>query len=332
MEWRRLLRLAGACWLDVALAWRFREHGLTAALPAVVREYLEGAEELGRLRAEEQMRQAGRIIAALNEAGLRPLVLKGTAAHLTGLYPPGARLCCDIDLLLPAGATEAAVDILRCHGYGEAAGSAAPVKPEAKHAPRLFHPDGMFGVELHRHLTQGLRAVLPADEALAAARPLPAGGPDALVLRSDHRIIHCIGHMIEDYWRGRQLSLRQFVELRELVHQAAAPLDWPDIAARFASARTSFQACLLLAERLVGLVPPPLPLDPAARLGAAANRWLFAAAPRASRAFAGMRGWMHEATRRRPAELLRRALTLRSPARKVAAMAQDLAVLADSLN
>ncbi len=332
MEWRRLLRLAGACWLDVALAWRSRVHGLTAVLPEPVREYLEGAEELGRLRAEDQMRQAGQVIAILNDAGLHPLVLKGTAAHLTGLYPPGARLCCDIDLLLPAEEMDVAASVLRRHGYGEGPGPAAPEKPEAKHAPRLFHPEGMFGVELHRHLTETLRTVLPAEEALAAACSLPRGGPHALVLRSDHRVIHCVAHLVEDYWRGRQLSLRQFVELRELVLQAAAPLDWPAIAARFAPARTSFHACLLLAERLVGLAPPPLRPGPAARLAAAANAMLFVRAPRASYRLAGLRGWMRLATRQPPAALVRKALTLRSPIRKVAAMAQDLTFLAGSLH
>jgi len=280
-DWWALLRIAGAFWLTGALAWRFREHGLTANLPAAVRDYADGAAELATLRALEQCRQVRRVALRLNDAGITPVVLKGTAAHLTRLYPdPGIRLCSDIDLLVPPAQLPEAVSVLRRAGYSE-----METEPEGldasrmKHHPRLSHPEESFGVDLHQYAVDiGFRSVLNTEAILADAAILP-GERNAMLLPSlDHRISHCILHLMADYRAGRHVALRQLLELRQLaLHGGAAP-DWPRIAGSFRQAghRAAFEHALILAKQFVALPLPPIDLGLEARLLAVYEKTLFA--------------------------------------------------------
>ncbi|WP_029010582.1 nucleotidyltransferase family protein [Azospirillum halopraeferens] len=271
-EWAAVLRLADASWLSGAMAWRVRTHGLTPRLPPAVRDYVDGAAELARQRAAAQVRQARRLTAHLNAAGLVPVFLKGTAALLDDLYPdPGVRLSSDIDLLLPADQVARALEVLRAAGYGGRGPRAPIMDPDGKHAPSLFHPAEPFAVEVHRHvLPEPLRRGLPADDALAAAVPL-AGPGEARVLSPEHRIVHCVLHMIEDHRSGRRIALRQLLELRELAARGGAEeMDRHRLARRFAAAGAgdAAAAILLLAASLVAMPLPPQRFRPAARLRA----------------------------------------------------------------
>lgn len=286
-EWTDLLRLANRLWLGGALEERLRAHGLAAAPPPAVRDHAEGVAELTRQRAAAQTRQALRLAARLNAEGMEPVFLKGTAALLDGLHPdPAARLCSDIDLLLPAGAVPGAVAALRAQGYTHDPRGPAAERPHDKHAPRLFHPREPFGVEIHRHLADAmLRPALAADEALAAAVPLAGGGVRMRVLRPDHRVRHCALHLIGDQRAGRPVALRQLVELDALLRRH--PPDWAGLAGAVARVRhgTRLEALLLLCAALLSTPLPPLCGGFAARALAEADRLGIVAVP----AFARLR-------------------------------------------
>ena len=272
-SWMALLRLAGQTWLIGALQWRLRALGLTEAAPPEILDYIGAAAQLARARAQDQVRQALEIARVLNSAGLEPVFLKGAAAQLTGLYPdPGARLSGDIDLLVAPSQLALATATLAAHGYAEASGKVTEGDSgQGKHAPRLFRADQRFGVEIHRAIISGRQAgTLTALEILASAEAIECDGVCCRAPRVDHRIMHCIIHLMGDYRLGAPVSVRQLLELRLLVEQAGPNLDWRAINQRFARSRRSADLgfCLLQAQRLVGLSPRQAPISFRARLWA----------------------------------------------------------------
>ncbi|MDR3515920.1 MAG: nucleotidyltransferase family protein [Azospirillaceae bacterium] len=280
--WCRFLELAGEAWLTTALDWRFRELGIAEAVPEDARTYAEGAAELGRIRTRRQCRQIRDLAALLNQTGLRPILLKGSAAHVTGLYPdPGARVCSDIDILLPAAEISTAVALLGQNGYAPGPGVHGQGVADPRHAPRLFHPAALFGVEIHHDLAdRSHRAVLPAAEAIRGAMPLEIDGVSVSVLRLDHRVVHCLLHLLEDNFYNGTIALRQLLELRQLARGLSDPA-WIGIAQRFhdAGAEADLEYGLLLASRLAGMPLPALRYRPQARLRAAIAATLFISAP-----------------------------------------------------
>lgn len=95
-------------------------------------------------RLDEQLARVARI---LNDRGIEPMVLKGTAHRLSGIYrDDGERISADIDLLVPEDRLGLAYAALRKAGYD-------PVEtiPESGlHAPALVKSGEMTSVELHR--------------------------------------------------------------------------------------------------------------------------------------------------------------------------------------
>jgi hypothetical protein len=267
-DWHGLLRLAGESWLLGALDWRCGVHDLRARLPEAVRDYIDGAAILVRDRTARQCAEIAWLAREFHGAGLRAVFLKGSVAQVTALYPdPGARICADIDLLLTRDNAEAAFHHLRRLGYTPqidepvAPGPLIGDHPLLRHLYRLIHPDRSFGVELHFSLDEGaLKTVLPPDEVLAAAETLMIDGTPITIPRHDHRIIHCVLHMLGNYAAGERIALRQLLELGELVARPGAQPDWTAISARFdrANGRLGLEFCLLTAHHLVGLSPPPI--------------------------------------------------------------------------
>lgn len=102
-EWEGLLHLSGEHLVVPQLRWALREQGLWAALPAEVADYLDAVYTLNLERncgCEEQLRE---LVTRLNGIGVVPVLLKGAAALIDGLYPTaGERMMSDLDVLVPA--------------------------------------------------------------------------------------------------------------------------------------------------------------------------------------------------------------------------------------
>ena len=88
-EWRSVLRLSSAHLVTPLLRWTFHEQGSISELPADVLEFLDAIYRLNleiNLVHEDQLAQ---LIQALNNIAVQPVLLKGAAALVRGLYPRG---------------------------------------------------------------------------------------------------------------------------------------------------------------------------------------------------------------------------------------------------
>jgi hypothetical protein len=177
---------------------RFSRSSFAAEWPAAARDDLcrtaraHAAEEL--LRAVE----VRAVLAALTDAGIQPVLLKGTSLAY-GVYPtPEARTRSDTDLMIRACDVEGARAVFESCGYRAAV-----------HCSELFaqfemQREDRFGLvhamDVHwRISTQPVfLSLLTYEELVAGAQPVPALGPnalgagmaDALLLACVHPVMH----------------------------------------------------------------------------------------------------------------------------------------------
>lgn len=244
--------------LASAVHWRLDEHGLLPRVPEAVRDWAEGAAELGRLRVEAQRAEAMALARLMEAGGIRAVLLKGTAAVFDQLYPdPGARYSGDIDVLVPADRLDQARALLQAEGFAPIQGPYA-MTAWAKHLPRLAHPARRFGVELHQNLVEtAFQPALPSPAILARARAMPVGdGLEVWLPAPEDRLVHCLAHLMDDRRQSPSPLPRQMLELRLLAERS--PPNWPAVAARFRSAgiHAELLDTLATAEALVGLAWP----------------------------------------------------------------------------
>jgi len=184
----------------------------------------------GRRKSERQIDGMALLVRAMNAGGVKPLLLKGAAAHVGGLYPnPGFRLMADIDLLVPPHLFDAAV------AAAEKAGFATVPKPpgaEAGHARQQFSEKFGLLLELHHRVARLYeRDNFPAEMLFAAAHPAEFRGGQVLLPDWAHHAALTILHAVA--WdRSRHMALVPIKALLDLAAQKAspAPVSWPAVA------------------------------------------------------------------------------------------------------
>ncbi len=250
-------QVRGAVWLELC------RHGICMPLPEVLRARLpEGHSALvledGWRHESERTRnltgQASDIIAALNDAGITPMLLKGMALVLGGTMPePGRRWMVDIDFMVRPEELDIAMATLDRLGYCHRAERGAP-----HHAPSVTRAPGEAEIEVHfAMVVPALQPALPAEAAWAEARLHDEGGLRFYCPSPEDALMHAALHGQESKC-VRQLAripfraLADFAALRE---RHAQTVDWPALRRRAAAAGCAasfdthlYQACLLFRQ------------------------------------------------------------------------------------
>lgn len=244
-EWEKVLRLSSAHLVTPQLRWALQEQGkeLVSAVPTDVVEYLEAIYTLNLEKTGRVTEQLAQFIQALNCLGVRPLLLKGAAVIVDGLYPTdGERMITDIDVLIPPSTLPAILEKLASIGYQQMDTKRCLVKiPTVEalshhHHPPLFHPDWPVTVELHVHpVVLRYGRLLATDELFLGARPLLWRGADFLLPAPLHVIVHNIIHtfLVDTRDEMRNMSLRQSFEFVLANRSYADRIDWAAIRDRF---------------------------------------------------------------------------------------------------
>ncbi|HEX7775979.1 MAG TPA: nucleotidyltransferase family protein [Parvibaculum sp.] len=263
--WEALLTLAAHHRLLAALWSSLLREGLAVSPPPGLRPFLPDESVVLRLERDWQTNdrrladlvgQTRAIVAALNTAGIRPLLLKGMSHVLSGLYAdPVARWMVDMDILIRAEDLAASEKTMAALGYVPKADD----KGAPHHLAPLFLAGHWGSVELHF-----MPLLPPADGALSAAaawRDAEAVESDGLSffhLSMEHRLLHnVVSGQVSD-WGYATLTppLRSLADFVILAGKAGPAVDWRRIEAQAAAAGLSghLGAHLIQAERLFGLV------------------------------------------------------------------------------
>ena len=158
-EWRKVLRLSSGHLATPMLRWALREQGLYSGLPADIVEYLDAVYALNLERNRQCADQLAHLIQTLNSIGVRPVLLKGAATFVSGLYPTlGERMIRDIDVLIPGARLPEILESLASVGYqAMQTGAELPSaqgyesRGEHHHYPPVISPEWPVNVELHVH-------------------------------------------------------------------------------------------------------------------------------------------------------------------------------------
>ncbi len=224
-DWPALVRSASGALVATNLHRALLDKSLTGAVPDEVRLYLEGAHELNTARNETLAEQLEAAAMAMNAAGIEPLLLKGMANLVDGVYADtGVRMIGDVDLLVRADQLDTAREALVKAGFRQ-----LKEMREDQHLPPMARPTDVAHVELHAQVHTGrVATVLATDEMFADATRARAGRGKLLVPSATHRVLHNIIHtQIQDahYWR-MQVSLRQLCDLVSLRRRYDPAIDW----------------------------------------------------------------------------------------------------------
>jgi Uncharacterised nucleotidyltransferase len=260
VDWPLLVAIASDHLVTPALQPRLGKV-VGAPLDAELRHYFTVIRALNRKRNQRIRSQLGDLVGALNTAGIEPILLKGTAHLMLGLYRDDAdRVIGDIDLLVAQEERETTLAILRDLGYNSYDGD--PEHAHLHHYPPVARHDSEAWVELHK-LASPYRRALPTQALIRRARRISTGiGSIAVPCAEDlliHNIVHSQRHK-RCFWSA-EFSLRDAYDLVLLARHFRGELDWPRLSSRIAAdvGRHSAGFYVGRAHRLFGALPPPLP-------------------------------------------------------------------------
>lgn len=231
-QWSAVIQEANRHLVAPALYACLRDYPFPSLIPAEVDEYLRFLHDLNEMRNRRLRQQAIETIGALNEAGIEPLLIKGSA--LLMILPErrlGTRMISDLDLVVDKGAVEACVARLLGIGYQPLADD-----PGAHARGKFYRPSDVGSVDLHwrppgpAHLfaaNETLRSVSVEVQGVRLKLPTPA-----------EWVTHLIVHdMIQDRrLRTGDVSLRRLLDCREIL-RLGYDIDWGAIRDRLPSGR-----------------------------------------------------------------------------------------------
>jgi hypothetical protein len=227
LDWQRLLRLAAD---RHGLLPLLRLH-LTAldgaCLPPEFRRRLEQAFAAVAARNMFLTAELRRLLAALDQAGLAAVPLKGPVAAATLYDHVTLRPFNDLDILVLPEETTAVAAVLADHGYRPAADLASRPyhynQPFWKSVPAVKVEVHWSFTRRHFHLPLDLRRLLPRLEPL-----LLAGQPVRVLSAEDDLLIACI-HLAKHALSG-PLRLKWVADIGQLLRRRPA-LNWPALQA-----------------------------------------------------------------------------------------------------
>ncbi len=257
-DWKLLIEASSHHYVTPALAWCVRDR---SGLPSEVHDYFDAALALNGRRNERLTEALARVAAALNATDIEPVLLKGAARLVDGVYPAAKlRFLGDLDVLIPADRSSDAASALMRIGFEASAD--ATWNGTHHHLPMLRESDTGACVELHTELS------LPPNDAIVPAawfgmNTMPFGLHGARVRLPDatrtvaHNIVH--DQLNHENYRWGRVQLRQLLDLAMFRARYENMIDWAELDRRFCSAGQGavLATYLAFAEDLLGQAAPP---------------------------------------------------------------------------
>jgi len=195
-----------------------------SGVPESVQSELKGAYLANALRNQLMAEELARLLSLLDQAGIRAIPLKGVALAQYLFGDVGARVCSDIDILVPAEQAVQARRIIIANGYS----SRFTEKFFARHQLRAAECTLLretevlsYFVELHWTLLHGSSKNSQAMENLwAEARPLDFFGSKACSLTPEWQFLYLSFHAAYHMWS----SLKWLADIDQLCRSAT--VDW----------------------------------------------------------------------------------------------------------
>ena len=235
-DWEAILKLADGYLVTPSLYLGLQRRGLLDYLDKDLREHLAAIYLLNRARNAKIKTQALATIELLNSEAIQPVLLKGIAGLLTGLYEDdGERFMGDIDLMVEKSELIQVVELLTTHDYECDPGVRAAVLNHSfyKHELSLLPNAGGVKIDLHVRPTgsSGYQAFVSSDGARRQASPLVVGTATALLPPPEFRLMHNFYHAqsLDRCYLTGSINLRQLIDWSKLWRMNEAKVSYTEI-------------------------------------------------------------------------------------------------------
>ena len=229
--------------------------------PPEISDFFEAIHELNAERNRQLLGEIETLASLLNQAGIEPVLLKGSAYLVTGVYPDsGDRFLQDIDFLASPPQSAQAFEIIQRSGYEPYAPN--PVALVYHHHPMLTQTHRV-PIEVHHSLGLGASGrFLTADEIVNGSIPFRLGQATVRVPSPEHLMTHLILHSQMQLGSYDRIwpSLRAMLDL--VLLERRFPIAWDAIRSRFRfHGKTALlNLHLMQVEKVMG-APLPFPIS-----------------------------------------------------------------------
>jgi len=262
VPWEWVVNIANDYFITPGLWSGLKSKGLETLLDNEPYQYLHKLHALNRERNTHLRHQLIEAIRALNTAGIRPLLLKGSGQLLEPIHNDiGSRIMSDLDMLIPLEQIPDAMDALIDIGYREA--DITYDTQKLHHCTPLIRSGDYGPIELHRRaLHNEISHVLPTRKIWEDARSEIIDGVHFYLPSSTHSILICMLHSqaFNSRYDPRQFNPRALQDLSAITMRYSEEIDWSSIHRMMKDHGLKYLAGshLLSAHRLMGM---PLPSD-----------------------------------------------------------------------
>jgi hypothetical protein len=259
LDWENFIRIAGQELVLPALHGRLEELGVSSRLPDDASNFFAAVAEMNLERNQAILSDVAAVASLLNKVGIEPVLLKGAAYCLTGVYASLAtRYLWDVDLLIPEAHLSLAVEAMVQDGF----------EPERSYRLGRFrhhHPplarSGSISFELHHSLGMGIcKSLLPASEVLEHSVGFDFLGAKVRVPSPDHLMTHLIMHSQIQHPYNERIwpPLRAMLDLVLVRRRFDKEIDWSAIQRRYHKVGQSgvLALHLLQVRDVLGAEPP----------------------------------------------------------------------------
>jgi hypothetical protein len=249
-QWDKIIQEANRHLVAPALYVCLRDQESLSSVPSDVKKYLRLLHDLNEERNRRLRLQAVETLGALNEAGVEPLLIKGSA--LLMVLPEqrlGTRMISDLDLVVDKGAVEGSVARLLSIGY-------LPLPdPPGPHAyGKFYRPTDVGSLDLHLR-PPGPTCLFTESEPLRSASVEVLGVRMKIPTPAEWVTLLIAHDMILDLrLRTGDVDLRRLLDCRE-IQSLGYDIDWDAVRDRLPSGRLALARDLffLNLQRLVGV-------------------------------------------------------------------------------
>jgi Uncharacterised nucleotidyltransferase len=257
--WELVIEASSYHFVTPVLAWCLRG----VSLPPEVGEYLKTVLALNGKRNESLLAGLSRVVTALNGIDIEPVLLKGSARLVEATYPSSdLRFLGDLDVLIPAERTTAAVSALGALGFYTDP-SYPSLSASAHHLTILHDPETGAGVELHTAILPGWAgSLLPIDWFYRGTRSFQFRNLELRLPDAMRSIGHIVAHdqLHHNNYRKRRFELRQLTDLAAIRNKSEPAIDWPELDDRLCRAGVGrvLSTYLKFGQKLLGQPMPPV--------------------------------------------------------------------------
>ncbi|ULJ76105.1 nucleotidyltransferase family protein [Rhizobium gallicum] len=249
-QWDKVVQEANRHLVGPALYGWLRHWGLLISVPGEVEKYLRFLYDLNEERNRRLRRQSVETLRVLNEAGIEPLLIKGSA--LLMIMPEhrlGNRMISDLDLVIDRNNVERSVGRLRGIGY-----QPLPEDPGPHAYGKFYRPTDVGSLDLHLR-PPGPAILYTEGEPLHSTR-LEVMGVRVCIPTPVEWVVHLIVHdmILDRRLRTGDVELRHLLDCRE-IFDLGYDVDWDAVRARLPSGRLALARDLffLNLQRLAGV-------------------------------------------------------------------------------